>query len=284
MKEFKKERIAYFKINTKYTPKIESDKNLSKQKDITNNKSTSIEEKCHKNFLNRKKFLFRVDKFDSPFLNQTKGLKEGSWTLKEHIQYLQGIEKFGVNWVKIFDLIPSRTSKQIRSHSQKFYKRLKKCKDTELGIDLTSKNIKNVKDMIAHIKSVNKDFNIVTVFLYLSEKCYPKKNHKKEEKLDIININNILCEDIDININSNDSDSNFNKDVKEKITDREININNQIINNNFNNIPFNNVYINNINYFNGVNNANYMDQLALVYLNNSISLNNINNNIIFKIS
>ena len=138
--------------------------------------------------------------------------------------------------------------------------------------------------MIAHIKSVNKDFNIVTVFLYLSEKCYPKKIHKKEEKVDNININNILCEDIDININSNDSDSNFNKDVKEKITDREININNQIINNNFNNIPFNNVYINNINYFNGVNNANYMDQLALVYLNNSISLNNINNNIIFKIS
>ena len=284
MKEFKKERIAYFKINTKYTPEIISDKNLSKQKDITNNKSTSIKEKCHKNFLNRKKFLFRVDKFDSPFWNQTKSLKEGNWTLKEHIQYLQGIEKFGVNWVKIFDLIPSRTSNQIRSHSQKFYQRLKQCKDTELGIDLTSKNIKNVKDMIAHIKSVNKDFNIVTVFLYLSEKCYPNKNHKKKEKIDIININNILCEDIDININNNGCDSNFNKDVKENITDKEININNQIINNNFNSIPFNNVYINNINYFNDINNANYMDQLVFLYLNNSISLNNINDNIIFKIS
>ena len=70
-------------------------------------------------------------------------------TLKEHIQFLRALAQYGENWKKFF--IPSRTFKQIRSHAQKFFKKMKMCEHKELGIDFTSKNIKNINDMINHI-------------------------------------------------------------------------------------------------------------------------------------
>ena len=171
MKKFKTERIIYF--NTKYLPKkfkIESDTILSKTEEGSKNKFICHKENIyHQHFLNKKVLHFHVMKYDSRDMKQKKIKKEGRWTLKEHIQFLQALDKFGISWKKISDLIPSRTPNQIRSHSQKFYKKLKACKDTELGIDFTSRHINNVNDMITHIKSVNKDYNIVTVFLYLSE-------------------------------------------------------------------------------------------------------------------
>ena len=275
MKIFKTERISYF--NTKFLPikfKTESDKILSKPE-----KSSMKKFICHKknlypqHFLNNKVFHFNVDKYDSLGVKQEKIQKEGRWTLKEHIQFLQALDKFGISWKKISDLIPSRTPNQIRSHSQKFYKRLKECKDTELGIDFTSRHINNVNDMIAHIKSVNKDYNIVTVFLYLSEKCYPDKNPKKPHEIDNININNILSENINIDNNSNNSD--FNNNIKVSIINKEVVMNNKIISNNINNSPNNNIFINNINYFNVNNDLNSLIQF---YLNNSNASDSINNN------
>ena len=69
-----------------------------------------------------------------------------------------------ISWCSIFlskIAIPQRELKQISSHTQKFYIKLKKCKDIELEIDFTSEHIKNIKDMIHHIKSLNKDYNIM---------------------------------------------------------------------------------------------------------------------------
>ena len=240
---------------------------------------------CHKgnyhpNFLTKKENRFRIEKFDSLIGEHSSNEKKGRWTLKEHIQYLQALEKYGINWKKISDLIPSRSSNQIRSHSQKFYKKLKKCKDVELGIDFTSKYINNVNDMITHIKSVNKDYNLVTVFLYLSEKCYPNRKHKKKDKMDVnININNILNEDI--NINNNNNDSLFDNDIKENIINKETNINRQFNNTNINNAKINNVIINNIliNNINWFNSSNDLDLFIQPYLNNSKISNYINNNI-----
>ena len=213
-----------------------------------------------------------MDKYDSLGMKQEKIQKEGRWTLKEHIQFLQALDKFGISWKKLSDLIPTRTPNQIRSHSQKFYKRLKECKDTELGIDFTSRHINNVNDMIAHIREVNKDYNIVTIFLYLSEKCYPDKNPKKPQKVDNININNILSKDMNINLENNSSDSDFNNDIKENIVNKEVIIGNKIINNNFNSSPISNIFINNISYL------NYIPPLFQFYSNNAIISNSINNN------
>ena len=278
MKLFKTERIIYF--NTKYSQTFKPNEIISKPEQISTNEFISINENYPRKFLTKKVGRFRVDKYSSFLENQKKIQKEGRWTLKEHIQFLQALEKFGQNWKKISDFIPSRTSTQIRSHSQKFFKRLKECKDIELGIDFTSRHINNVNDMIAHIKSVNKDYNIVNVFLYLSEKCYPNKNSQKENKENKanININNIIDETININ-NNNSNNYLFTNDIKENIIDKGNNINKQIINNNFINTPINNIYINNVNYLNCSNN---LDPLILLNLNNSISLNNINNGILLQ--
>ena len=276
MKIFKTERIINF--NTKYLSKMESDNILSNSK----------ENSYHPNFLTQKVNRFHIEKYN---FHMGTNIKSGRWTLKEHIQYLQALEKYGTNWKKISNLIPSRTTNQIRSHSQKFYKKLKECKDAELGIDFTSKHINNVNDMIAHIKSINNDYNLVTVFLYLSEKCYPNRKHKKKDKMDVnIDINNILNEDRSVNnINNN---SLFDNDINENIINKETNINMQfnntnISNTNINNIIISNILINNKNLFNSSislhnNPLNNIDIVSNYFINNDSKIlldkNWINNN------
>ena len=156
---------------------------------------------------------------------KNKDSKNGRWTLKEHIEFLNGIAKYGNDLSKI--KINTRNSNQIRSHAQKFFKKLKKVNDEQLGINFTPNYIKTFKDMVNHIKFVNQNYDIANVFLYLSEKYEKKKvklNYKKiyinhnqennglllnEEKNDNveISINNIghyVCNDIKLdNINMN---------------------------------------------------------------------------------
>ena len=62
--------------------------------------------------------------------------------------FLQGISLYGNNWKKIKTLISTRTAKQVRSHAQKFFIKMKFCKDEVLGIDFTLNDICNIKDMI----------------------------------------------------------------------------------------------------------------------------------------
>ena len=86
-----------------------------------------------------------------------------------------------------------------------FFLKLKRVKDEQLGIDFTSDNIDNIKEMINHIKSVNSDYDIVKVLLYLSEKYYA---NKKEQK----NINNKKELNSDKEKNSNFCENNVNID------------------------------------------------------------------------
>ena len=87
--------------------------------------------------LTKKINRFKVRKFITTYETANKDLKIGRLTLKEHIQFLQAIDKFGIKWEKIKSFIPSRTPEQIRSHAQKFCNKLKEYKDEELGIDFT---------------------------------------------------------------------------------------------------------------------------------------------------
>ena len=54
--------------------------------------------------------------------------------------------------IKAKKLISTRTAVQVRSHAQKFYRKLKMCKDEVLGIDFTSDNITSIREMILIIK------------------------------------------------------------------------------------------------------------------------------------
>ena len=66
------------------------------------------------------------------------------------------------------NFIENRTPIQVRSHAQKFYRKMKVCKDERLGIDFTSNSVLNIRDMINQIK--NNNYNIINIFKYLSNK------------------------------------------------------------------------------------------------------------------
>ena len=260
MKLFTTKKITDNSIEEKSTNEISS-----KPKINYSNKHFS----CKNNLLSKKFLVKKVGRFNvrkyrfNKNQNQVKFQKEGS--LEEHIIFLQNLENYGKNWKKISKIIPIRSYKQIRSHAQKFYEKLKEYKDTELGIDFTSENINDFNDMIEHIKSVNINYNIVTTFLYLSEKVNLIKKSKKKDKINInININNILCEDITKNINNN---CNFYYENGNGFIDKEIN------NNNFTNTYTNNIFLKNLNNFDNLNNINNFVPLNQVDLHNDINSN-----------
>ena len=131
--------------------------------------------------------------------------------------------------------------------------------------------------MIKIIKSVNKNYNIVTAFLYISERCSLNTNLKICDK-ENININDILCEDISKNIIC-DSKNYYDDAIKENTIDKEVKDTRYIINNGNdinNNFPINNISINNNNFLNSIN---HLDTLISTNLFNAISSNNVYNNI-----
>ena len=265
MKIWKTEKIVYF--NTKIPKKI-NNKLISNTINNSNNEIKNPKHNLTSKFsLNKKIKLFKVETFEEYDPDEDKTPNSGKWTLKEQIQFFQALDKFGVKWKKFGKIIKTRTAGQIRSHCQKFFKRLKNCKDEELGIDFTSDNIKNMNDVINHIKSVNKNFDIVSILLYISGKCSSNINKKKSNLIEkTVNINNIFENDIKSNTNN------------------EINLNKIIDINEVNNLFKNKQQL--INTYSDINN-NYFRQNKNYLMNNFINngmimnfVNNINNNII----
>ena len=247
-------------------------------------------------FICKKREYFKVENIDKlkRELSKSENKNEGRWSKEEHNKFLEGISKYGTNWKKFKILIKTRSTLQIRSHAQKFYFKMKSCKDNFLGIDFTLNSIHNIKDMISQIKSININYDILNVFNYLNNKIDTNKNEnkfKKKVNKDTINYsNNKLKEDIEknyINIHKNLNMEQNNKFSIFENYPKQINLNQQINNNivkNFNNIFFigfnNNFPLNNnlLQLSNNnnriINNQNY--NLVLNSFNN-IPLN-INNN------
>lgn len=275
MKKFKTQRIVFF--YPKKTPKQKSSYNNLFESEI--NSLNPIPEQnqdlIHLNFLGKKTYQFRVDKILDKF-------KKGRWDLNEHISFLQGIDKFNANMKKVVSLIPTRTSIQIRTHANKFLKKIKKYKDDKLGIDLTSNTINNFKDVVNHIKSVNNEYGIFNILLYISGKYYNNKKTKKineNEFKENINVNNIFFETSNINYINNSSDDIYNNIFllgKKSQLNKEVN-NNKSVEDNTSNNPIVDDIGQDKNF---VNNMNCINSLALNYLNNSC-LNSIKHNYLF---
>ena len=232
MKLFKTEKkLIHF--NTHIIPTIKKAKILfNTQKYILENKPK--EELTQYSFLKKKINKFKVQKYIE--FCQIRG----RWSFKEHLLFLQALDKYGPNWRKITDLIPNRTGIQIRTHANKFYKKLKKYKDEELGIDFTSDSINSIKDMIDHIKNVNNNLSVYQIFLSSSQIPISKKTTKNTEETDNEernDINDII--DIDEEKEKEREDIAINNNNK-----KEINLLNQKNNNIVNNYDNN---INNIN-------------------------------------
>lgn len=69
--------------------------------------------------------LKRKMKFnDKPEKEKKTMFYKGRWTQEEHIAFIEGIVQYGNNWFELQNLIKSRSTKQIRSHSQKLFSKI----------------------------------------------------------------------------------------------------------------------------------------------------------------
>ena len=277
---FKTERIIKFKAkiagkqNNNVNNNVDNKLLFQTQAYFASSKSQNNKELLHKMLLNPKLYPFRVYNYDSNLFNPP---ITGRWKFKEHMLFLEGLDKYGPNWKKICPLIKTRTPNQVRSHAQKFFLKLKQVKDEQLGIDFTSDNINSIRDMINNIKSINSDYDLILVFLYLSEKYVVMKKDKKT-----IKHKKELIIEIDNNSSSDKNTKNENnKDIIINNSNQDIDIsndNNNIFNNNNNISISNNNFMNNIfipNYFN--NNLFFMNKINNIA--NTNIYNNFSNNI-----
>ena len=258
--------------------------------------------KQHYQFISFKKPFFKVKcqkSVPDPNIN------EGRWTKEERDTFIEGLILYDTNWKKLNDLIPSRTDSQIRSHAQKFYQRMKLCKDENLGIDFTLESVKSIRDMVKQIKSKCANYNNMFIFKRLLNGCNERRFLKKKKKKNNNRYdNNILKNEdknklIQLDENNNNININFtlNKNDNKNMNIFENNKLNQIINNNchyntfepknifeFKNIIDNNIFNNisepkkNIEFKNIIDNNIFNNNSNILpnILNDSINLNSPN--------
>ena len=262
-------------------------------------------------FIIKKNFYFRIDDNNEckKKISDSIAANEGRWSKEEHNKFLEGIVLYGINWKKVKTLIGTRTSIQVRSHAQKFFYKMKTCKDENLGIDFTLNSISNIRDMMNQIKNHNSNLNIINVFKFLAYKCdnleksrkkIVAKNNKNfdfNQKNEINNQSNIInlkenCSymkdnNFFFNQNSNINEQKAMKEtqnINDSVSNNILDINNQ---NNIINILQNlltmNYYSNAYNFLlsNNINSQNYditnnVNKLLINYIISNNSLNSSN--------
>ena len=163
--------------------------------------------------------------------------------------------------------IKNRTYKQVYSHAQKFYLKLKTFKDEELGLDFTSSNVKSLEDIIYIIKKKETIFGNCGKLLHIiSDRIsFGKKPLKRElERLEKINeqnqINN-FNDQSQINCNINNF-YNFNQMNFQRLLIYTQILNEQIIKHmNFNNLS--------------INNSNIRNNFGNIFTNNNVQRNDL---------
>ena len=167
-------------------------------------------------FIIKKPLLFKVE--NNFNLTKNKKLNGGRWTNEEHDKFLNGLQLYGTIWKKFKNLIKTRTLLQVRSHAQKFYLKMKLCKNEDLGINFTSDSISNLNDMINQIKSVNNNYNIVNIFKYLNNEFNNSQGKFKKKSIDA-NLKNLYIHEEANKLNfeveniKNDNINNFEKNI-----------------------------------------------------------------------
>ena len=306
-------------------------KNLHSPKKITNINSNYIApkrkifmikkinnlrlEKARENtikFLSKKALRFVVEKnedYNKKKLNENDAMNEGRWAEEEHDKFLDGIAKYGINWKKVKTMINSRTPVQVRSHAQKFYYKLKMCKDEQLGIDFTKDDISSIRDMIHQIKEINSNYSIKYILKYLSQNCDEMKKSKKfgsrnctgnyldskdnklkNSNIQAFNLNNFLINpnnefnilnNFPQSLNTNQYNDGFPLNNNTLLNNFFDNKNNLLLMNNLKNYcPINPNYNNYNNNETAINNIllNLNNPLFVSLVNKLINILNINNN------
>jgi SHAQKYF class myb-like DNA-binding protein len=272
-------------------------------------------------FITKKNFYFKIEDTNEckkkPLDSITSN--EGRWSKEEHEKFLEGIVLYGINWKKVKTLIGTRTSIQVRSHAQKFFYKMKTCKDVNMGIDFTLNSICNIRDMISQIKKNNPNYNIINIFKYLTYKCdnyerSRKKNalknnnnfdYKKNELVNQPNIidlkendkniydnkfffnqNNIFNEQKIMKETQNFHDNNSNSSSKMNNQNNIINILHNLLTINYYSNAYNFLLSNNLNFPN-YDITNSVNKLLINFLISNNSLNNsniINENVLLSLA
>ena len=205
----------------------------------------------------------------------------GKWKNDEHQRFIEGVKKYGNDWSLVQKYVRTRTIIQIRSHAQKFMKKLKKLKIFETNnYDFSKSSLKIVHKIIKNLS--NKKYNQI---LKLSKPLFNiseiKENkielNKQKEKFEENKFNN----DIEFYFNENNNNKlygdirNYNDYLTYK--DREYisfydcfnfeNNNENISNYDYNNFEFGNLIVSDI--------LNNQRENFSFELNDS---NNLNNN------
>ena len=255
--EKNKSKINFYSTNCK-NPQLEKSSNPNKKKMAEN----------PVRFLSKKMGYFNVESLGK-YNRKDKGkniTKEGRWSEEESDKFLEGIILYGANWKKIKALIKTRTSAQIFSHAQKYFSKMKKYKDEELGLDFTLNSIRSITDMHEQIKSINKNFDNFAILNSLKRKI---------NKIYLNNENTNKTIYIKENINNNDS-TKLSTDINysEKF-DNLLKENNPCFNlNNIINIDKELEFINKISLLNYYSNP-YIDLLISNYLNSNSNIYNL---------
>lgn len=53
--------------------------------------------------------------------NRKQKVTSGRWTRAEHEKFMEALEKYGRDWIKVQKKVKTRTLLQIRSHAQKVF-------------------------------------------------------------------------------------------------------------------------------------------------------------------
>ena len=220
-------------------------------------------------FLTKKIGYFNVESLGkyNKKAKEKKFAREGRWSKEEQEKFLEGITLYGTNWKKIKALVKTRTSIQICSHAQKFFSRMKACKDEKLGLDFTLNSVCSIADMINQIKSINNNYNIIEVLNHLKAKI----NNKSNLNYEIFKKTKYIEE----NFNHNDS-TKLSTDINySENSNNLLKTNNQCDNlSNILNKEKDLEYINKVSLLNYYSNP-YIDLLINNYLKSNPNINNL---------
>jgi len=170
-----------------------------------------------------------------------KNMNEGGWSQNEHIKFLRAYVNFGKDYKLSQKYIGSRNSIQIRSHAQKFFRKLKSLKNDQF--DFTDDNIKNLLDIFEIIKASNKTKldnkeYLVNTLIDLSKMTIKKGEINLDEKNEM----NSFKKDIKIIIKKEEGENAFNNSLLDEENNLKQEISDEASYNNFNNENESNIF------------------------------------------
>ena len=136
-------------------------KKQTKQKSRYKNDNVNLffkkRQKKEKQRICSKKKLFQAYKlfYKDDSIKNTNGANGGRWSYEEHIKFIESFVNYGKKWNIIQKYIGTRICKQIISHAQKFFLRLKRLNTDNYNFNFRKNNIQSLSNIINVIAKSN---------------------------------------------------------------------------------------------------------------------------------